>query len=411
MDTIDTVIVGGGQAGLATSYWLTQARHEHIVLERAATPASVWRDQRWDSFTLVTPNWALNMPGAAYDGDDPDGYLPRSEVAAYFTRYAERFHLPVRYDTTVTVIEPAGNHHVRVLTPAGAIETHNVVVATGFFQNPKTPAFAARLPSAIVQVHSDAYRNPQSLPTGGVLVVGSAMSGCQIAEELYLAGRQVYLSIGGSGRAPRRYRGKDTFWWLDKIGFFDLAIEQMPPGSTRFDSHPHLTGARGGHTLNLHQFARDGVRLLGRLEDISGSIAHIAPDLHANLARADGFEAMFVQMVDGYLQGLGLDLPEETLPHLRDGYDQPIIERIDLDAAGIGSVVWATGYDFDYSFVRLPVFDSDGFPIQKQGVTRYPGLTFAGAPWMPGQRTGNFLGVSESARHVAASMTGALATT
>ncbi len=410
MERIETVIVGAGQAGLATSYWLAQAGHDHVVLERAASPAHVWRDQRWDSFTLVTPNWALNMPGAAYDGDDPDGFLPRAEVTAYFTRYAERFRLPVRYGTTVAAIEPAGHHHFRVLTPAGEIETRNVVVATGFFQVPKTPAFASRLAPGIAQVHSDAYRNPQSLPAGGVLVVGSAMSGGQIAEELYLAGRDVYLSTGATGRVPRWYRGKDTFWWLNKVGFFDLAIEQLPPGSTRFDSHPHLSGGNGGHTLNLHQFARDGVTLLGRLEDVRGSHAHFAPNLHQNLTRADGFEAMVVQMIDGYVQAHGLELPEESLPQLRDGYDQPIIERIDLDAAGIGSVVWATGYDIDYSFVRFPVFDRDGFPIQEQGVTGYPGLTFAGVPWMPGQRTGNFLGVSESARHIAASITGALAT-
>lgn len=408
MDCIDTVIVGAGQAGLATSYWLGQLGVEHVVLERAAHPASVWRDHRWDSFSLVTPNWVLCMPGAAYEGDDPDGYLPRSQVIDFFTSYVERFQLPVRFDTTVTSIESDGEHRFRVHTPDSVIEAANVVVATGFFQVPKVPAFASGLAPDIVQVHSDAYRNPGSLPDGAVLVVGSAMSGCQIAEDLSLAGRTVYLSIGGTGRAPRRYRGHDTYWWLEKVGYFDLTIEQFPPGVTRFDSHPHVTGANGGHTLNLHQFARDGVTLLGRMRSVDGAIARFAPDVHENLARADGFEAMVVQMIDGYVLEHGLDLPQEALPQLRDGFAQPVIERLDLEAAGVRSVVWATGYGIDYRFVKLPVFDRDGFPIQERGVTSQRGLHFAGLPWMPGQRSGSLLGVAESTRHVAASIAGAL---
>jgi len=401
----EIVVVGGGQAGLATSYWLTQAGHEHIVLERAAEPANVWRNQRWDSFTMVTPNWATRMPGAEYDGSDPDGYMLRDDIVAHFTAYADRFQLPVQYGTAVAAVEPMGDRRFRVQTPAGDIAARHVVIATGFFQHPRVPAYAARLSPDITQMHSDAYRNPESLPEGAVLVVGSAMSGCQIAEELYLRGRKVLLSTGGTGRAPRRYRGKDVIAWLDQLGFFHLTQEQMPPGSTKFDAIPHLSGSNGGHTLNLHQFARDGVTLLGRLRDTSDHRVSLAPNLHENLARADGFEGMMVGMIDGYIKEHGLDIPPEDLPDLRDGFDQPIVEELDLKRAGIGTVIWATGYSIDYSLVKLPVCDGDGFPIQNHGVTSYPGLYFVGMPWMPSESSGFLIGVGSAAEHIAASIT------
>ncbi|MDQ3656539.1 MAG: NAD(P)-binding domain-containing protein [Chloroflexota bacterium] len=404
MERIETVVVGGGQAGLATSYWLTQAGHGHVVLERSSGPANVWRNNRWDSFTMVTPNWATKMPGVGYDGPDPDGYMLRDEIIAYFTGYADRFQLPVRYGTSVTAVEPAGDRGYLVHTPGDTIEAANVVIATGFFQHPRTPGCAARLSPDITQVHSDAYRNPESLPEDAVLVVGSAMSGCQIAEELYLRGRKVYLSTGGAGRAPRRYRGKDVIAWLDQLGFFQLTQEQMPPGSTKFDAIPHLSGVNGGHTLNLHQFARDGVTLLGRLRDMSGHRVSVVPNLHQNLAQADGFEGMMVGMIDGYIEEHGLDIPAENLPHLRDGFDQSIVEELDLKRAGIGAVIWATGYSIDYSLVKLPVCDTDGFPIQDHGVTNYPGLYFVGMPWMPSESSGFLIGVGPAAQHIAASI-------
>ena len=215
MERIETVVVGGGQAGLATSYFLKQEGREHVVLEQAAQAGNAWRTGRWDSFTVVTPNWSVRMPGAEYSGPDPDGFMPRDEIVAYFEQYADRFQLPMQYSTRVVSIEQLDSSGYRVQTDTGIFEADNVVIATGFEQLPKIPPFASDLPSDITQLHSSAYRNPQSLPSGAVLVVGSAQSGCQIAEELYQSGLQVYLSTGASsGRAPRRYRGQDTF----KIG-------------------------------------------------------------------------------------------------------------------------------------------------------------------------------------------------
>jgi putative flavoprotein involved in K+ transport len=399
MERVETVIVGGGQAGLATSYYLTQHGHEHIVLEQAGHPAHVWRDERWDSFTLVTPNWTLRMPGAEYDGPDRDGFMPRDEVVAYFARYVDRFQLPVHCNTRVEAIAPVNGRGYLVTSPGRTFEAQNVVVATGFEQRLRVPPTAASLSPRITQVHSSQYRNPECLPAGAVLVVGSAQSGCQIAEELYQHGRQVFLSIGGAGRAPRRYRGKDVVEWLYQIGFFDLTPDKLPVPREKFAA-PHVSGTKGGHTLHLHQFARDGVTLLGHFEGASQTMIAIAPDLHERLARVDGFEQEVVKMVDGHIRASGLDVPEEALPQLRDGYDQPVLESLDLDDAGVGTIIWATGFAHDYGLVHLPIVDTTGFPIQERGVTPYPGLYFVGMPWMPSLKSGILPGVGEFASDV-----------
>ena len=406
MERIETVIVGGGQAGLATSYFLKQQGHEHVVLEQAAQAAPVWRNERWDSFTLVTPNWATRMPGAAYDGPDPDGFMPRDEVIAYFARYVDRFQLPVQVNTRVRSVDLADGDGYRVTTPERTFAAKNVVMATGFFQQPKISPFAASLSPGVRQLHSSQYRNPESLPTGAVLVVGSAQSGCQIAEELYQRGRNVFLSTGTAGRVPRRYRGKDVIAWLVETGFIDLTPAQLPPGMSKFEGIPHISGTRGGHTINLHQFARDGVTLLGHLRGAAGDMISLASDLHENLAKVDQFERDVLNMFDGYIEKKGLDAPAEEVPQLRDGFNQPIIEELNLRGSGISTVIWAMGYTFDYSLMKLPVRDDDGFPIQSSGVTNVPGLYFVGLPWMPSERSGFLLGVGESAEHIASCIEG-----
>jgi putative flavoprotein involved in K+ transport len=404
MERIETVIIGGGQAGLATSYYLTQYGRDNVVLEQAPAVANAWRNGRWDSFTLVTPNWTLRMPGAEYDGPEPDAYMPRDDVVAYFDRYVERFRLPVSCNARVLSVSPVDGDGYRVQTEQRTYHARNVVIATGFEQLPKIPAFAGALPPDVMQLHSSRYRNPESLPAGAVLVVGTAQSGCQIAEELYRRGRQVFLSTGSSsGRAPRRYRGRDVFSWLFDIGFFDLTPDKMPVPKERFAA-PHVTGAAGGHTLNLHQFARDGVTLLGHLRGVADGRLRFAPDLHENLARIDGFEQQARNMVDGYIRARGLDVPPEEIPQLRDGYAQPIVEDLDLNAAGIGTVIWATGYRYDFGLVKLPILDADGFPIQTRGVTGFTGLFFVGMPWMPSLKPGILAGVGDAAAHIASTI-------
>jgi putative flavoprotein involved in K+ transport len=397
---IETIIVGGGQGGLSASYYLKQLGREHLVLEGASRPGHAWRDDRWDSFTLVTPNWAWRLPGAEYKGSDPGGFMPRDDIVDRFERYIAQNDLPVIFGVSVLSIASAPSGY-SVATDQGAYAARNVIVATGLFQKPKIPPYNAGMDGGILSIPSGKYRNPDSLPPGGVLVVGSGQSGCQIAEELYQAGRSVYLCVGSAGRAPRRYRGRDTFEWLNLSGFLERTPDKLPSPQARFAGNPHLSGKNGGHGLNLHQFYRDGVQLLGRLQGIEDGRISLAPDLKENLAKVDGFEDMIIKAVDDFIEKNGLDAPEDYRPRLQDGYSAPEILSLNLKDAGITSVIWALGYHFDFSLVKLPVFDSFGFPITEAGVvSAYPGLYFASLPWLPSQKTGLLLGVGEQAAHI-----------
>lgn len=397
-ERLHTIIIGGGQAGMATSYFLKQAGIEHIILEQSDCPAHVWRDDRWDSFTLATPNWATRLSGMEYNGSQPDAFMTRAELVNYFQQYATTFDLPIRYNVSVTAVESIERGY-RVQTAESALEADHVVMATGLFQKPRIPKVT--LPNTVFQLPSNQYRNPEALPPGAVLVAGSAQSGCQIAEELYQSGRQVYLCTGTAGRAPRRYRGKDCYGWLETVGFFNRTVDKLPSPKAKFAGNPQISGKDGGHTLNLHQFARDGVKLLGRFQGADDGKVFAAPDLHDNLTKIDQFEANLIKMIDGYIQQNGLDIPPEELPQLREGYNSPVIQTLDLQADGISTIIWACGYTFDYRLVKLPVVDADGFPIQNRGVTQYPGLYFVGMTWLHTQKSGLLLGVGEDAAFIA----------
>ena len=377
------------------------------MLEQASQAGNAWRNGRWDSFTLVTPNWTFQLPGAEYDGAEPDAFMPRDEVVARFEHYVTDNQLPVRFGVRATAVDraPTGTGYV-VATDAGSIEAANVVVAVGQFQQPKILPLAAAIPAEITQIHSGQYRNPAVLRDGAVLVVGSAQSGCQIAQELYQHGRRVYLCIGGAGRVPRRYRGRDIVDWMNRAGLLDRVVDDLPSPRAKFAGNPHVSGRDGGQNLNLHQFARDGVVLLGHLQGADGATIRLAPDRNESLAKADAFEAQLVQTIDIHIEREGIDAPRETLPALRDGFDAPEVPELDLVAAGVTTVIWAMGYSFDFSWVHLPVLDGDGFPVQRSGVTEYPGLYFVGLPWMPKWKSGLLAGVGEAAgliaEHIAA---------
>jgi len=401
-EQVDTIIIGAGQGGLSTSYSLTQHGREHIILEQADKVAEAWRN-RWDSFTLITPNWMVKLPGAEYQGNEPEGFTARDEVVAYFEEYIERFDLPIRYGIRVTSVDPVETGYL-VSTNNGDFEATNVVIATGMYQEPKIPPFSTDLPAEIHQLHSNEYRNPELLPEGAVLVVGSAQSGCQIAEELYQSGRKVYLSVGSAGRLPRRYRDKDITLWFADIGFADMTVDQLQSPKAKFAGSAHGTGKDGGHTINLHKFARDGVVLLGHIQSVQEDRIVLAPDLKESLANADKFEADLIKRVDEAIEKLGLDAPIETLPDLRDGYEAELIQELDLKSAEITSVIWATGFKFDFSLVKLPAFDEDGYPVQKRGVTEYPGLYFVGLPFLHTSQSGLLSGVGYDAAHVASTI-------
>ncbi len=398
--TIETIIIGGGQGGLAVSYFLTQWGHEHVVLEAAQQPASAWRQDRWDSFTLVSPNWSFRLPGAEYSGPDPHGYMPRQEVVWRFEEYIEDYSLPVEYGSRVfSVSQDGSSYHVGL--ECGSWKARNVVVATGLYQRPKIPPSSAGLGAQILQLPSGNYRRPELLPPGAVLVVGSGQSGCQIADELRQAGRQVYLCVGSAGRAPRRYRGRDIFEWLYLTNFLGRTPAQLPSPQARFASNPLLTGRDGGNTLNLHRFYQQGVTLLGRFMEARGGCIFLAGDLKQNLEKADVFEARLLQMVDDYIAQNEIAAPEEQVLQLQDGYLAPGILSLDLRQAGISTVIWALGHTFNFELVYLPVLDKAGFPQSDRGVTHFPGLYFAGMPWLPGQKSGLLVGVGETAGYVA----------
>ena len=402
MQRFNTVIIGGGQAGLATSYTLQQHEIEHVVFEQDGQAGNAWRNSRWDSFSLLTPNWTLKMPGADYQGNNPDGFLPRDEIVAYFENYVKKFNLPVQYGVRVTAVEPSANGKgYQVTTNRDVFQADHVVVASGLFQGPKIPAFAANLSPKITQLHSSEYRNPQALADGAVLVVGSAQSGCQITEELYESGRKVYLCVGSAGRAPRRYRGRDVFDWLKQAGFFDRTVDKLPSPKAKFSGNPHLSGRDGGHTINLHQFVRDGVQLLGRIAGGENNKVILAADLRENLAKVDKFEADIVKLIDDFIAKNEIDVPSESLPDLRDGYAVEEIRELDLISKGINTIIWAQGYSFDFSLVKLPITDNDGYPLQQRGVTNYPGLYFVGMPWLHKYKSGLLVGVGDDAAYVA----------
>ena len=401
VETIETVIIGGGQAGLSLSYELQRAGREHVVLEKAARAGEAWRSQRWDSFTLITPNWSFILPGAEIHRQDPHGFMPRDEIVRCFEQYAAQHRLPVRYNTVATSVQPEEGGGYAVETDGGTLRACNVVMATGLFQSEKVPVFAAQIPAAVAQVHCAAYRSPEALPPGGVLVAGSGQSGCQIAEELLQAGRKVYLATGFAPFAPRRYRGRDFYEWANLSGFLDRTPDVLPSPAARFGSNPLLTGKDGGHSLDLHQLYRDGMILLGRLQSITDGCFFFAADLKENLAKGEKARENMIALVDGYITRSGIDAPPEVLEFSRDAYQSPDILSLDPVEAGIGTVIWAGGFNFDYSLVKLPVTDNYGFPLTARGKTRFSGLYFLGMPWLYKQKSGLLLGVAQDAAYLA----------
>lgn len=396
----ETVIVGGGHAGLAMSHQLSRRGRTHVVLERGRV-AERWRSERWDSLHFQFPNWSLALPDQPYDGPHPDAFSSREEVVAFIERYCAVTAAPVRTGVRVDAIRPApGADGFRLETSHGLLAASNVVVATGPYQEPVIPPPAGALPPRVTQVHSSAYRNPSRLPPGAVLVVGSGASGCQIVEDLLAAGRTVYLSVGRHRRFPRRYRGRDMFWWMERMGALDQTLEERPEARER--PNPLVTGVGGGHDIDLRHYAARGAILLGRLEGVEGSRLRLADDLAEQLARGDEGVAAFTRSVDAYVARAGLAAPEEATleppPPVATGAP---IRMIDLDAASIGTVIWATGFRRDFGWIHLPVLDEHSEPIHRRGVTRCPGLYFLGLPWLHTLKSSVLCGVGRDADHLA----------
>ena len=385
MEHVETVIIGGGHAGLTMSYSLSQLGREHMILERGRV-GERWRSERWDSFHFQFPNWTIELPGYKYQSEEPDAFAPGREVVRFLDDYAASIKAPVRCGVTVTSVEQ-GSHAGRYLihTQDGTIEAANVVIATGPFQRAAVPLISAEVPTDVFQVHSNNYRNPDQLPPGAILVVGAGSSGCQIAEDLNQSGRRIYLSVGHHRRVPRRYHGRDFGWWASTMGVWEQTVDMLPSPQAKKDPVPLLTPANGGHDVDLRRMAAEGVTLLGRLQAISGSRLIIADDLKKNLAEGDLRFTDYKKLVDNYVSKTGLTVPEETSSDHGvaepDEVLHPILE-IDLKNAGISSIVWATGFRYDFDWVKLPIFDNTGEPVHRRGVTSFPGIYFLGLRWL-----------------------------
>ena len=393
------VIVGGGQAGLAASWELTQRGIDHVILERDRL-ASSWRSQRWDEFCLVTPNWQCRLPGHPYDGDDPDGFMLRDAIIAYVERYAERFGPPLHEGVAVSAVARSEDGEpFTVTTTHGELTADNVVLAVGGYH---VPRIGGLMPGGVTQLHSSQYRNPSSLPDGAILVVGSGQSGAQIAEDLHLAGREVHLAVGSAPRVARRYRGRDCVAWLDDIGHYRMPITEHPEGpSARHEPNHYVTGRGGGRDIDLRAFARDGMRLHGRLLDCVGSELRFAPDLERNRDAADATMERIKDTIDRWISRQGLDVGEEARYERawKPPYDGGA--PLDLDADRVRSVIWATGFVADWSWVKLDGFEERGHPEHVRGITTVDGLTVLGLPWLHTWGSGRFAGIAVDALHVA----------
>ncbi|MDX2212020.1 MAG: MSMEG_0569 family flavin-dependent oxidoreductase [Oculatellaceae cyanobacterium bins.114] len=394
-------IVGGGQAGLSMSYCLSERGFDHIIFEKNQIGYS-WRSKRWDSFCLVTPNWQCQLPGFAYPGADPNGFMKKDEIVQYIEEYAASFNPPIKEGVEVLRVSKNEAQGVfELATSIGDYTADQVVIASGSYHLPKIPRIAERLPKEIVQIHSSEYRNPQSLPDGAVLVVGTGQSGCQIAEDLHLAGRQVHLCVGSAPRSPRRYRGKDVVDWLDQMGYYDLSIDDHPQKEkVRTKANHYVTGRDGGREIDLRQFALEGMKLHGRLKVISNGILEFADDLKQNLDQADAVAESIKKSIDAFIEKHRIKAPIDP-PYQPVWQPKTEASTIHCEQAKITTVIWCTGYQSDFSWVEVPVFDGKGYPGHERGVTLVRGLYFLGLPWLYTWGSGRFSGVARDAVYLA----------
>src|SRR4051812_45096154 len=397
-ETVETLVIGGGQAGLVMSHRLKQRALSHLVLERARI-AERWRSERWDGLKFQFPNWSVRLPEFSFPHGEPDAFADTAAIVDFIDAYAAFVAPPIRCGVEVTRLSRRGGGSGFIAeTPGGAIEAQNVVVATGPYQRPLIPDLLRD--DAVFQVHASGYRNPDQLPPGAVLVVGSGASGAQITEELFRAGRRVYLSVGRHTRLPRRYRGRDLIWWLSAMGLDQTPTEMRGPDR----SNPLITGAFGGDTIDFRRFAAEGVTLLGRMQAADQGLVTLAADLSKRLAHGDASHAAFLEMADAHVRRHGLDMAEDTLARAVLADPPCLIEplrRLDLRAADINTVVWATGYAFEFGWINVPVLNTRGEPVHRQGITDLPGMYFLGLPWLANLNSSLLSGVGADAARLA----------
>ena len=414
VERFETVIIGGGQAGLTMSHCLAKHGRPHVVLERHRI-AERWRSERWDSLRFQFPNWAMRLPEFAYTGNSPDDFAHRDEVVRFIEAYASFIQAPVRTGVKVRALRlDPETSRFRLDLGMNEIEAENVVIATGPYQRPAIPAAASDLRD-VLQLSASQYRNPAQLPPGGILVAGAGASGCQIAEELLRAGRSVYLSVGPHRRVPRTYRGKDIIWWIGALGLDEKIVD---PDTAR-QPPLLLSGAYGGRSIDLRAYAADGMTLLGRLMTARDGIITFAPALSATLAAGDESYTAFTRAADAFTANAFAPhafaphafAPQSNMPATSNANPPPHrpepltaihpITTLDPRAAGITSVIWATGYRYDFDWIHLDIFDRDNVPRHHRGIARLPGVYFLGLQYLHKTKSSFLSGVGEDAAYLA----------
>lgn len=398
MEQFDTIVIGAGQAGVATSEHLGHLGVDHVVLERARI-AERWRTERWDSLVANGPAWHDRFPNMEFTCDK-DAFPDKESVAKYFEDYASMNNSPIRTGVEVLSVEPLeGRAGFHLKTSQGEMTARNIVSATGAFQSPAIPPIVPE-DAPVKQMHSTAYRNPDALDEGAVLVVGGGSSGSQIAAELNAAGRKVYFSIGPHDRPPRRYRGRDNVWWLGVLGKWNM--DTPGPGTEHVTIA--VSGAHGGKTVDFRRLANQGITLLGMTGGYEAGTLKIADDLKANLDAGDENYLSLLREADEYIARYGLDLPEEPeahdLPADPDCVTSPVSE-LNLAELGITTIIWATGFRFDYGWLKADTFDETGKPLHQRGVSRVPGLYFVGLPWQTRRGSSFIWGAWHDAKFIA----------
>ena len=399
VETIDTLVVGAGQAGIALSEHLGNSGVPHLILEKNRV-AEAWRTGRWDALVTNGPVWHDRFPSLEFKGNDPDEFVTKDRVADYLEEYAQMVNAPVRTGVEVLKAERLPDQAgFRVETSDGVIEAKRIVAATGAFQHPVIPPIVPET-AGVNQIHSFHYKNPSQLSDGAVMVVGAGSSGAQIADELNRSGRKVFLSVGPHDRPPRRYRGRDFVWWLGVLGLWDMAAPN--PGTEHVTIS--VSGAYGGHTMDFRRLAGEGVTLLGLTEGFDDGTLTFRDDLQANVAAGDANYNEMLNAADAYVERTGLVLPEE--PEARNVFPNPDclttpIRAVDLAKEGITTIIWATGFRQDFDWMKIDAFDDKGAPIHQRGVSIEPDVYFLGLPWQS-RRGSTFLwGVWHDAKHVA----------
>ena len=397
------VVVGAGIAGLCTSYYLSKNKINHFIIERGEV-GNTWIKERWDNFFLVNPNWAIKIPEFGFGTKffpekNPDGFLSKMQTVDLLKSYSKYIGAKIYENESVNSIERLGNKY-KLTTSKRVVFSDNIVLSTGAFGNPSIPRMSSKINKNILQIHSAEYKNFKHLPDGGVLVVGSGQSGAQIAEDLLLNGKNVSLALSKCGRRLRKYRGKDSSWWNYKMGLFDKTVDDVP-FENRWKCSPHTSGANGGHEINLIDLFEKGLNLYGSVKESKGNKLIINDDLIENLKFSDDYALNWAKNVDEFIRKENLEAPIEKISEdirLKSFENHKSLELNIMPK--IKSIIWATGFKYNYDWIDLNITNKRGFPVHKRGVTNYDGFYFMGLQWMHTSKSAQFIGVGEDAEFI-----------